>query len=113
MKRCKITVLRVEFYKDIVDEYITVPNWGPCPMMKEGDVFYTGGQFGSDMPEGFCVTAWWAIEKQCMALAWGGKVLGIDERHIVCCPDGVRPVIFKIEAVEDDREFRASRPVTK
>ena len=101
MGKCKITVLRREFYKDLADEYIPV-EIGPCHMMKEGDVFITGGDFGASMPEGFCDMAWQAIGVQARTLAWGGKVFGFDDNHIACCNDGCRPVIFKLEAIDDD-----------
>jgi uncharacterized repeat protein (TIGR04076 family) len=112
MTRCKITVLRKEYYKDLIDEYINYENWGPCPVLNVGDVFYTGGQFGTDRPEGFCANAWNAIEKPCMVLASKGKIFGIDNKHIVCCNDGVRPVIFRIEAVDDGEPDRLG-PMTR
>ena len=58
MKKCKITVLRREFYPDLAAEYIPFPDFKPCEMMKEGDVFLTGGPFGNECPAGFCAMAW-------------------------------------------------------
>ncbi len=104
MKRCKITVLKREFNQDLADKYIPFPDFGPCELMKEGDVFYTGGPFGNEMPEGFCAMAWQAINLQATTLAGGGKVFGQDLVHIACCNDGVRPVIFKLEAYEDKED---------
>ncbi|MCF0260993.1 MAG: TIGR04076 family protein [Erysipelotrichaceae bacterium] len=104
MKKCKITVLKREFYKDLADEYIPIPDFGPCHMMKEGDVFITGGPFGNQMPKGFCDMAWQSICLQATTLAGGGKVFGHDDVHIACCNDGVRPVIFRLEACEDDEQ---------
>lgn len=101
MRKCKITVLKREFYKDLADEYIHMPDYGLCPFMKEGDVFITSGPFGTSMPEGFCDMAWQAICLQATTLAGGGKVFGLDEVHIACCNDGVRPVIFRLEAIDD------------
>lgn len=41
----------------------------------------------------------------CKQLHWrGGKVFGYDLVHIACCNDGVRPVIFRLEAYEDDEK---------
>jgi len=34
-------------------------------------------------------------------LAGGGKVFGHDDVHIACCNDGVRPVVFRLEAIDD------------
>lgn len=98
MTKCKITVLKREFYPDLAKEYIPFPDYGPCHMMKEGDVFLTGGPFGNEKPEGFCSMAWQAIALHATSLSSGGKVFGIDSVHIVCCNDGVRPVIFRIES---------------
>jgi len=104
MKKCKITVLKREFNKDLADKYIPIPNFGPCDLMKEGDVFITTGIFGNECPKDFCAMAWQAICIQASTLAGGGKVFGHDEVHIACCNDGVRPVIFKLEAYEDDEK---------
>ena len=102
MKKCKITVLKREFYKELASEYIPIPDFGPCHMMKEGDVFITGGPFGSQIPTGFFDMPWQSICLQAVTLAGGGKVFGHDDVHIACCNDGVRPVIFRLEAYEDD-----------
>ncbi len=101
MKKCKITVLKRMFNEDLRREYIKFDDFGPCPFMKEGDVFITGGVFGNECPEGFCPMAWQAICVQASTLAGGGKVYGVDDVHIACCNDGVRPVVFKLEMIED------------
>ena len=75
MKKCKITVLKREFYPDLAREYIPFPDFGPCDMMKEGDVFVTSGHFGNEMPRGFCAMAWQAICLQATTLAGGGWFL--------------------------------------
>ena len=104
MQKCKITVLRREFFPDLAKEYIPFPGFGPCEMMKEGDVFITTGPFGNECPQGFCAMAWQAVCLQATTLAGGGKVFGHDEVHIACCNDGVRPVIFRLEGYRDDEE---------
>jgi len=99
MKKCRITVLRTLLFQDLQDEY-PLPHPGTCPVMKEGDVFTTGGMFGNSMPEGFCQYAWQAIQIMACTLAGGGKVFG-EDYNIACCNDGIRPVILKLEAIED------------
>ena len=106
MKKCKITVLRRECYTDLAAEYAPFPDYSPCQMMKEGDVFYTSGPFGNECPKDFCAMAWQAICLQATTLAGGGKVFGMDDVHIACCNDGLRPVIFRLERYEDDEEPR-------
>lgn len=101
MKKCKITVLKRTFYPELAKEYIPFDDFGPCDQMKEGDVFVTGGIFGNECPQGFCAMAWQAVSLQATTLAGGGKVFGHDEVHIACCNDGVRPVIFRLEGIDD------------
>ena len=66
------------FNQELREKYIKFEDLGPCSFMKEGDIFITGG------------------------VAGGGKVYGVDDVHIACCNDGVRPVIFKLEMIEED-----------
>lgn len=103
MKRTKITVLKRTFQEDIVKEY-GGETLCACPFLKEGDVFYADHR----KPEGFCDEAWLAIQHFVFACSHGAKdfyfggwnkVPGVA---IAACPDGFRPVIFKIEATEED-----------
>ena len=74
-----------------------------CDCMKEGDVYYTGGPFGTEIPKNFCPNAWEAIGVDAAVLASGGVVNNVERyRHIGCCNDGLRPVIFLLEPCEDD-----------
>jgi len=99
MSRCKITVLKKAFFEDIVEKYVTFENYKPCECMTEGQVYYTGGAFGNEKPEGFCDEAWKAIHNYALVLTSGGKVFG-QSRCIACCNDGARPVVFMLECVE-------------
>ena len=56
--------------------------------------------YGVDMPEGFCPPAWRAIQSFAAIYASGGKVYGFDT-HVVACPDGVRPVLLRLESAQD------------
>lgn len=100
MSRCKITVLRTLYFKDLADEYPPHEK-GACEMLKEGDVFYTTGPHGVDMPDGFCPPAWLSIAGFAHVFASGGRVYNRDDVHVASCPDGVRPVLFRMEAYED------------
>lgn len=105
MKKCKITVLKTTFQDDLAKEY-GVDNFGKCPMHKEGQVYYADYA----KPEGFCDEAWKAIYQYVFALSHGAgkepfyfhdwiKTPGVA---ICSCNDGLRPVIFKIEAIDED-----------
>ena len=48
MKKCKITVLRKTFQKDLAEEY-GIDGLTTCPMLQEGQVFYADWE----CPEGF------------------------------------------------------------
>lgn len=96
-----ITVLKREFYPELADEYLTEGrSVGPCPILKEGDRFLYEG--GAVMPVGFCPWAWITIYHNVSAMAgrrentWYKPNVSIE-----CCTDGIRPVVFRVEAVED------------
>ena len=108
MKKCKITVLKTTFDQELAAEY-GAGNLTPCPMLKEGQVFYADYA----KPEKFCDEAWKAIYQYVFALAHnGGQGLfyygdwirkpGVA---VCCCNDGLRPVIFKIEATGEEAEM--------
>ena len=101
MKKCKITVLKTTFDKELADEY-GIEGLGPCPFLKVGQVFYADWE----CPEGFCNEAWKAIYQYVFTLANGGAMNEpfyygdwVKEPGVaICsCNDGIRPVIFKIE----------------
>lgn len=108
MKKCKITVIKKHFDKELAEEY-GIPNLTSCPMLKEGQVFYADYA----KPEGFCDEAWKAIYQYVFALSHGaGKETFYFNDWIkkpgvaICsCNDGLRPVIFKIEATDKKSEI--------
>jgi uncharacterized repeat protein (TIGR04076 family) len=104
MKKVKITVLKTTFNRELAKEY-GVNGLTACPMMKEGQIFYADYA----KPEGLCVEAWKAIYQYVFALAHGagketfyyGDWIRIPGVAICSCNDGLRPVIFKLEATEE------------
>ena len=104
MNRVKITVLKRTFDQELADEY-GANGLGPCPMLRQGDVFFADYA----KPDGFCDEAWKAIYQYVFALAHGsGKELFYYGDWIrkpgvaICsCNDGIRPVIFKLEATDE------------
>jgi uncharacterized repeat protein (TIGR04076 family) len=103
MHKCKITVLKTTFNKELVDLYVEKERrktLGPCEVFKEGQEFITDVVIG--IPKGFCPWAWDDIYKVLVAFfangnfgMWneGGNVI------VACCTDGTRPVYFKIEKI--------------
>jgi len=105
MAKCKITVLKRSFNSDLANEFIN-SSVEQCPRFKEGQEFI----FQSfQKPEGFCDWAWNDIYKTVVVLARGGDFskdlfegwMKNDSSMITCCTDGIRPVIFKVERIED------------
>lgn len=105
MRQVRITVLRKLYLEDLAREY-GAENLPTCPMLREGEVFYADYA----KPEGFCDEAWKAIYQYVFALAHGsgeqlfyyGDWIRKPGVAICSCNDGLRPVIFKLEAT--DRE---------
>jgi uncharacterized repeat protein (TIGR04076 family) len=101
LKKVKITVLKKEFYPELADQYLTEgQSVGACPLLEVGDSFVFEGQ--AVMPEGFCPWAWIDIYRGVAALSAGASYApwnNAEGMQILCCTDGVRPVVFRIEAV--------------
>lgn len=108
MKKVKITVLRTMLNQDLAEEY-GVDGLTACPMLREGQVFYADYA----KPEGLCDEAWKAIYQYAFALAHGadkelfyyGDWIKKPGVAICSCNDGLRPVIFKLEATDAEGQI--------
>ncbi|MBQ9246119.1 TIGR04076 family protein [bacterium] len=108
MKKVKITVLKTTLDKELAEEYGAI-GLTACPMLKEGQTFYADYA----KPDGFCDEAWKAIYQYVFALAHGadanvfyyGDWIRKPGVAICSCNDGLRPVIFKIEATEEQSQI--------
>ena len=108
MKKVKITVLKTTLDKELAKEY-GADGLTACPMLIEGEVFYADYA----KPEGFCDDAWKAIYQYAFALSHGaekelfyyGDWIRKPGVAICSCNDGLRPVIFKLEATEETSEM--------
>lgn len=106
MNKVKITVLETTFNERLAKLY-GVPGLAKCPFMNEGDVLYADYA----KPPALCDEAWKAIYQFAFALAHGvgsdGKLLYHGDWirtpgvAIGSCNDGIRPVIFKLEATDE------------
>ena len=105
MKKCKITVIKKTLDKELAQEY-GVEGLTACPMLKEGQIFFADYA----KPDGFCDEAWKAIYQYVFALSHitGNGLFYFDDWikkpgvAICSCNDGLRPVIFKIEATDEE-----------
>ena len=103
MNQVKITVLKTTLDQDLAREY-GVEGLGSCPMHKAGQVFMADYA----KPDGLCDEAWKAIYQYVFALAHGagkelfyyGDWIAVPGVAICSCNDGLRPVIFKLEATD-------------
>ncbi len=104
MNRVRITVLKTTVDEELAREY-GAEDMTSCPKHTTGQVYYADYA----KPEGFCDEAWKAIYQYAFALAHGaGENLFYTGRWIrkpgvaICsCNDGLRPVIFKLEATKE------------
>ena len=101
MKKCKITVMRIACYQDLMEKYEN-PMEHACNM-KEGQVFIANGW---EKPKGMCDSAWESMSPFVMTLAHGGSNLynGWMKNAMISCNDGFRPVSFLIETMEEDAD---------
>lgn len=67
MKKCRITVMRMACYRDLMEKYEN-PLEHPCDL-HEGQVFIANGW---QKPEGLCDSAWQTMSPFVMTLAYGG-----------------------------------------
>ena len=105
MPKCKITVLRkTEPEQDLVQEYLYASlrekGYGACPAFETWQEFVVDS---TKVPEGFCNWAWADIQRDVVAVALGADFPWIKQRGttITCCTDAFRPVIFKVERMEN------------
>ncbi len=104
MKKVKITVLKTTLDQELAKEY-GVEGLKACPMMRKGQVFYADYA----KPKEMCDEAWKAIYQYVFALAHGageepfyyGDWIRKPGVAICSCNDGLRPVIFKLEATDE------------
>ena len=92
-----ISTIRVFHPEEVSPKPLTKAVKDKCSIHKEGDSYtYTG----FEKPEGFCPIAWQAIYPYALALYKGGDFsswYGEPGVAVLCCPDGRRPVVFRLE----------------
>jgi uncharacterized repeat protein (TIGR04076 family) len=113
MPRIRITVLKQLEVPDLAAEYAPAGSWGKC-WMEEGRVFEVEG--GSDYPTpscpdsaghaGFCSWAWADIHRDVTMLRYGADPhwIRVPGTMISSCTDGRKPVVFKIERIDDESQ---------
>jgi uncharacterized repeat protein (TIGR04076 family) len=101
----RITVMKRALHTDLLGPPLTektVHGITRCRDFKDGQEFIIDGPLPVK-PEGFCDGAWCDIQKHLYIVAFGGTHASTEPPGIcfACCTDGLRPVTFRIEPVED------------
>lgn len=104
MKKCRITVMKMARYDDLIARYEN-PMEHACEMQMGQSFIANGWQ----KPDGLCQSAWDSMSAFVMTLAHGGENLydgwmRNSKSAMISCNDGFRPVSFLIEALEEDAE---------
>lgn len=127
--KVRLTVLDTKCYPELQRQYCADPEAGPCPCYNAGDVFEFDSRRddfwnmglgtlvstsadpekvagGPSRPH--CSEAWDAFSRYIYAGLQGGSIMKgwMTEENVMitCCSDGTRPVIFKIERIDEDDE---------
>lgn len=100
MKNCRITVMKITKYEDLIAEYEN-PIQHACDM-REGMTFMS---VGGEKPTDMCESAWESMEYFVRELARGGGNfydgwMKNEHSAMISCNDGFRPVSFLVEAIE-------------
>lgn len=104
--RCKVKVIRRHCFCDLLSSWADDPDSGPCALYKEGQeiVIVPERIAAFDRGEGICPLAWNALRPAVTALLGSGTAMkpcnalsSAAPSALVCCPDGLRPVVFAVE----------------
>ena len=102
MKRMKITVVKgftaEEVFRGKVPDHFPENFESPCPMHPVGQEFVMENL---NCPEEFCNWAYADIQKDLVNLYFGTNYYRVKKANWVSCTDGMRPVVFKIEKIEE------------
>ena len=109
--KVKITVLKKNLFPELQEQYCTDPRAGKCPVFEEGQEFL----FDWNGPQGFqhlsggtfgCAEAWDCISRYIYTAIQGAPIMQgwMRDEHVMiaCCNDGTRPVVFKIERLDEE-----------
>ena len=105
MPTAKITVIKKVSTRDLFVENTPTP-FDENLVTPECERFIVGQEFVVDnhmCPHEFCNWAFADIQRDLVHVLYGGYYPWMKEKGvaITCCTDGLRPVIFKIERIEE------------
>ncbi len=99
----QITVVKVFEPKEVIGEEFIRESGEPipkCGFVKEGQVFKVDEMISQ--PKGFCGHAWSTIFHSLWLLRNGNGYKDWTGENVIysTCPDGIRPVCFKLEKLD-------------
>lgn len=96
----RVTVIKKCLHMDVIKTHLpeSVPIATACMEFQEGQTFEIRGAAPTP-PDGFCTLAWKAVERSVERACRGEKLMWANA--FPCCPDGLRPVTFRVESVAD------------
>ncbi len=103
---CKITVLKNMFFQDIYDDHVNSEQAAqPCNCFTEGQEFEIDSFF--EVPEDFsCSWAWNDIYKTVSFVFMENDLFPTTKDGsnyvVACCTSGYKPVLFKVELIEEE-----------
>ena len=103
MSKCRITVVKKDLYADLIARYCD-PATVPCEVFEVGDEFLVDREsfFNLRFRKPFCSEAWNAISTYVFTMVQGGEPSwAVNHTILTCCNDGARPVVFKLERIDD------------
>lgn len=98
------TLTSDEIFRDNVPDHVPEESRGPCKKLKVGDSFTCETH---ECPDGFCSWAYADIQKDIVDLHYDSppyydQWFKGNRVNYVSCTNGLAPVIFKIERVDDE-----------
>jgi uncharacterized repeat protein (TIGR04076 family) len=101
-QKCKVTVLKKGCNMDLANSFVKDPNnFAICNQVEDNQEFIISNPYV--MPEGICSYAWADIRPLILTIASGGTCSFLKDENsaIATCTDPFRPVIFKIEKIDE------------
>ena len=106
MPKVRITVVKLAVHEDLIEKHIKHDRYPEgfveCPRWKVGDTFILENWPGK--PKGFtCDWAWADIQRDVAMVMFGANPPWMERSGsaITCCTDGLRPVSFLVERIEE------------
>jgi len=107
LPRVRITVVKRTAHMDLLESHLKrdefPDGYGPCELLREGQVFVIEGSLPRKPDDFPCGDAWCDIQRNLASVMYGGDLPWVKQRGtaFASCCDGMRPVSFKIERIEE------------